>query len=294
MISTNDNMVMPVSPMMGYGNGCNDGFGNGGWGMWILLFLLFGMWGNNGWGNGFGGNGQLSYDFPWLMSGQNNINANTNNGFRDAMINDGINSIENSITSGFGNVQTALCSGFAGVNSSITGAQNSLSQQLYTNQIADMNQRFTDTLAQSNQMNNLAASLQNCCCENRAGLADVKYTIATENCADRQAISDGLRDVLAANTASTQRILDQLCQDKIDAKNDEIARLRQEVAMKDLAASQTAQNAFIAQGFSTEVDNLYNRLNSCPVSTVPVFGKQPIFTCGNNGVNYAGCGCGVA
>ena len=292
--TTTDNMVMPVSPMMGYGNGCNDGFGNGGWGMWILLFLIFGMWGNNGWGNGFGGNGQLSYDFPWLLNGQNNINANTNNGFRDAMINDGINSIENSITSGFGNVQTALCSGFAGVNSSITGAQNSLSQQLYTNQIADMNQRFSDTLAQTNQMNNLAAGLQNCCCENRAGLADIKYTIATENCADRQAISDGLRDVLAANTASTQRILDQLCQDKIDAKNDEIARLRQEVAMKDLAASQTAQNAFIAQGFSNEVDNLYNRLNSCPVSTVPVFGKQPIFTCGNNGVNYAGCGCGMA
>ena len=58
--------------------------------------------------------------------------------------------------------------------------------------------------------------------------------------------------------------------------------------MKDLAASQTAQNAFIAQGFSNEVDNLYNRLNSCPVSTVPVYGKQPIFTCGNQG-----CGCGM-
>ena len=295
MISTNDNMVMPVSPMMGYGNGNCGGFGNGDWGSWIILFLIFGLfggWGGNGFGGGYGNN-QLSYDFPWLLNGQNNINANTNNGFRDAMINDGINGIQNSITSGFGNVQTALCSGFAGVNSSITGAQNSLSQQLYTNQIADMNQRFTDTLTMNNQMNNLAAGLQNCCCENRAGLADVKYTIATENCADRQAISDGLRDILAANTASTQRILDQMCQDKIDSKNDEIARLRQEVAMKDLAASQTAQNAFIAQGFATEVDQLYNRLNSCPVSTVPVFGKQPIFTCGNNGVNYAGCGCGM-
>ena len=291
MISTNDNMVMPVSPMMGYGNGNCGGFGDG-WGSWILLFLLFGMWGGNGWGNGFGGNNQLGYDFPWLLNSNNRTVDAVTTGFDNAAIAGQLGDINGAITNGFANNATALCGGFANVNAAITGAQNSLSQQLYTNQIADMNQRFTDTLAQSNQMNNLAAGLQNCCCENRAGLADVKYTIATENCADRQAISDGLRDILAANTASTQRILDQMCQDKIDAKNDEIARLRQEVAMKDLAASQQAQNAFIAQGFSTEVDNLYNRLNSCPISTVPVFGKQPIFTCGNTG--YAGCGCGVA
>lgn len=291
--STDNGMFMPVAPAYMGGN-CNNGFG-GDWGEWIILFLIFGMFGNGGWGNGFGGygNNQLSYDFPWLLNGQNNINANTNNGFRDAMINDGINNIQNSITSGFANNATALCGGFAGVNATVNSAQNAIAQQLYTNQIADMNQRFTDVITQTNQMNNLAAGLQNCCCENRAGLADLKYTVATENCADRAAVADGIRDVIAANTASTQRILDQLCQDKIDAKNDEIARLRQEVAMKDLAASQTAQNAFIAQGFSNEVDSLYNRLNSCPVSTIPVFGKQPIFTCGNNGINYAGCGCGA-
>lgn len=291
MISTNDNMVMPVSPMMGYGNGNCGGFGDG-WGSWILLFLLFGMWGGNGWGNGFGGNNQLGYDFPWLMNGNNRTIDAVTTGFDNAALTSQLGDINGAITNGFANNATALCGGFANVNAAITGAQNSLSQQLYTNQIADMNQRFTDTLAQSNQMNNLAAGLQNCCCENRAGLADVKYTIATENCADRQVVSDGIRDLLAAQASSTQKILDQMCQDKIDAKNDEIARLRQEVAMKDLAASQQAQNAFIAQGFSTEVDNLYNRLNSCPISTVPVFGKQPIFTCGNTG--YAGCGCGVA
>lgn len=289
--TTTDNMVMPVSPMMGYGNGCNDGFGNGGWGMWILLFLLFGVWGNNGWGNGFGGNNQLSYDFPWLMSGQNNINANTNNGFRDAMINDGINGIQNSITSGFGNMQTALCSGFAGVNSSITGAQNSLSQQLYTNQIADMNQRFSDTLAQTNQMNGLAASLQNCCCENRASTQDLKYTLATEACATRTADATNTRDIIDSNTRGTQAILDKLCQLELDGYKRENDNLRSQLNEANRAASQTAQNLLIQQGFSTEVDNLYNRLNSCPISTVPIYGKQPIFTCGNNGMNYAGCGC---
>ena len=98
-----------------------------------------------------------------------------------------------------------------------------------------------------------------------------------------------MRDIIASQTAGTQRILDQLCQDKIDAKNDEIASLRQQLAMKDLSASQTAQNAFISQGFANEVDQLYNRLSNCPVPTVPVYGRQPIFTCSQNG---CGCGCG--
>ena len=58
--------------------------------------------------------------------------------------------------------------------------------------------------------------------------------------------------------------------------------------MQSLAASQTAQNAFISQGFANEVDALYNRLNTCPVPTTPVYGRTPIFTCNNNG---CGCGC---
>ena len=49
------------------------------------------------------------------------------------------------------------------------------------------------------------------------------------------------------------------------------------------------QNTLITQGFANEVDALYNRLNSCPVPSTPVYGKTPIFTCGNGG--YAGCGC---
>lgn len=294
MISTNDNMVMPVSPMMGYGNGNCDGFGNSGWGMWILLFLIFGLWGNNGWGNGFGGNNQLGYDFPWLLNANNRTMDAVTTGFDTVAIAGQLGDIHGAITNGFATNATALCSGFANVNSTVNSAQNAIAQQLYTNQISDLERSFANQTAVTGQMTNLAAGLQNCCCENRSNVADLKYTIANENCADRQVVSDGIRDLLAAQASSTQKILDQLCQDKIDAKNDEIARLRQEVAMKDLAASQTAQNAFIAQGFSTEVDNLYNRLNSCPVSTVPVFGKQPIFTCGNNGVNYAGCGCGVA
>lgn len=292
MISTTDNMVMPVSPMMGYGNG-NAGFG-GDWTMWLVLIILFCGWGNNGWGNGFGGNNQLGYDFPWLMNGNNRTIDAVTTGFDNAALTSQIGDIQGAITNGFANNATALCGGFSGVNATVNSAQNAIAQQLYTNQIADLERSFANQTAVTGQMTALANGLQNCCCENRAGLADIKYTIATENCADRQAISDGLRDVLAANTASTQRILDQLCQDKIDAKNDEIARLRQEVAMKDLAASQTAQNAFITQGLNSEVDALYNRLKNCPVPSQPVYGSQPIFTCPTNYYNNNGCGCGCS
>jgi hypothetical protein len=167
----------------------------------------------------------------------------------------------------------------AGTTAAVNGAQNAIAQQLYSNEIANLNRSFAEQTANTQGFTGV-----------NSGIADLRYTVATEACADRAAISDALKDVLAANTASTQRILDQLCADKLEAKNDEIANLRQQIAMKDLAASQTAQNAFIAQGFSNEVDQLYNRLNSCPVPTTPVYGRTPIFSCNQN----AGCGCGGA
>ena len=94
--------------------------------------------------------------------------------------------------------------------------------------------------------------------------------------------------MLINQTANTQRILDQLCSDKIDEKNDKIRDLERQLSMKDLQASQVAQNAFISQGFANEVDALYNRLANCPVPSTPVYGRTPIFTCPNNN----GCGCG--
>lgn len=300
MSLTDDNGVnatMLVSPTGGYMGG-NGGFGNsfgGDWGWIILLLLLAG----GGWGNGFGGGfggGMLGYDFPWLMNGQQGINNNVSDGFRDAQLHDSVTSVRDGISAlstqlcgCCGDIQNSLCNGFNGVNMSVNNAQNAIAQQLYTNQIADLNRSFDAQTATTAGMNAIGMSLQNCCCENRAGIADLKYTIATENCADRAAISDGIRDVIASQTAGTQRILDQLCQDKIDAKNDEIAQLRQQLNMADLRASQTAQNAFISQGFSNEVDALYNRLSNCPVPSTPVYGRTPIFTCNQN---QCGCNCG--
>jgi len=266
--STGNGFYMPVAPAYNGGNG--NGFGFGGDWAWILLLLV--LFGGNGWGNGFGG-GYGNDLYPW-MNQSNQING----GFRDQMLGTQINGIQSAITSGFGDVQNSLCSGFAGVNATINGAQNAMSQQMYANQIADLQQSFA-----------LQSQLAQCCCDNRAAVSDLKYTVATENCADRAAVSDGIRDVITAQTANTQAILDKLCALELDGYKRENDQLRTQLNMANLSASQTAQNAFISQGFANEVDALYNRLSSCPIPSTPVYGRTPIFTC--NGQN-TGCGCG--
>ena len=262
MVSNNE-MVMPVTPM--YGGGGNGGFGGygGDWGWIILLLLLAG----GGWGNGFGGfggGGALAADGAMLYPWMNQADITTS-GFQNAATNSAIASLQNSVTSGFGDVQTALCGGFAGVNANISNgfAQAEIGEN--ARQMANMQQLF-----------GIQSSLQNCCCENRASIADVKYTIASEACQSR-----------ATSTANTQAILDKLCQLELDSKNDRISDLERQLTKADLAASQAAQNTLITKGFSDEVDALYNRLSNCPVPSTPVYGRTPIFTCNQNT-----CGCG--
>lgn len=257
---------MPVMPMYG-NNGGGFGFGND-WAWIILLLLAFG----GGWGMGGFGGGAWGMDglYPWLNNSQN-----INGGFRDQMLNTTLTGIQNSVTSGFGDVATQLCGGFAGVNASINGAQNTLAQQLYTNQIADMERSF-------------AAQTQaaDCCCKTQTNIADLKYTVATENCADRQVVSDGIRDLLAATQAQTQTILNQLCQDKIEAKNDTIAQLRSELLYARGQASQDVQTAAIQAGqraLANEVEQ-YVAPKAVPAYIV----ANP--ACCNQGY---GCGCGA-
>ena len=155
----------------------------------------------------------------------------------------------------------------ASIISGINGIQNTLSDA---------------AVARCNNTATLLQALNTIGADNRLGIADLKYTVATENCADRQALSDGLRDVIASNTANTQAILDKLCQQEIDAKNDLIATLRSQLSMADLKASQIAQTAELRAGQVAEVDALYNRLSNCPVPSTPVYGRTPIFTCSGN------------
>ena len=206
-------MYMPVAPA-GYGGGFGNNFGGDGW--WIILLLLFA---GGGWGNGWGGN-----------NGGGFMAADFQRGFDQSAVMTGVAGLQNSVTSGFGDLQTALCGGFAGVNAAIANgfAQNEIANN--SRQIADMQQQFA-----------LQQQLSQCCCENRLATANLTAVVQQENCADRAAIQDGLRDIIVNQTANTQRILDMMCQDKIDAKNEQIVALQNSLNMANLAASQAQQ-----------------------------------------------------
>ena len=320
----NFNVSMPVQPMGGgyggysypmaypvmpYSGGFGGGFGDNFGGDWIILFLFAmmfgggwgGMGGFGGWGGGFGN----MFEFPWLLNGQNMINANTNSGFNQAATQSALGDLSNAVTSGFGDVQlgiasvnqnicqsagqiqNSMCQGFNGVTNAVTGAQNALAQQMYSNEIANLNRSFAEQTANTQGFNSVQSQLAQNGYNQAAGTADLKYTIATEACNSK-----------AANTANTQAILDKLCQleldnykNQVDAKNDQIAQLRQEVLYARGQASQVDQTARILAGQAAEIDGVYNRLKNCPVNTVPVYGNQPIFTCPQSTNNY-GCGCG--
>ena len=247
------------------GNRNDGGFGDMGSGWWlILLFLIFG----NGWGNGYGGgNGGAGGLYPWM-----NQTETINDGFRDQMLNSNITSIRDGITG----IQTQLCNGFSDV------------------QMSAMNSAFGLQSAINAGVNGLQSQLAQCCCDNRLATCQTQNIIQSESAATRFADANNTRDIIQSQSNGTQAILDKLFQLELDgvkaqveAKNDRIADLQRQLSEANLSASQTAQNAFIQQGFSNEVDALYNRLNSCPVPTTPVYGRTPIFTCNQN----QGCGC---
>ena len=276
-------MVMPVAPM--YGGGYGNGFGNfGGDGWWIILLILAC---NGGWGGfgGFGGMGGFPADgamlYPWMKQAQI-----TTDGFRDQMINGNVTSIRDAV----GNLSTQLCNTGSDIQMALATGFAGVEQGANARQMADMNQNFALQTAILQGFNGVQAQQAECCCENRLGIANLGSDIAREAFATRTNDTQNTQAILNTINGGIQSIKDQLCQDKIDAKNDEIANLRQQVAMKDLAAAQTAQNAFISNGFANEVDQLYNRLSNCPVPTTPVYGRTPIFTCNSN--NSCGCGCG--
>ena len=252
---TGNGFYMPVAPAYaGNNNGGFGGWGDGGW--WILLLFILlgnGNWGNNGMGGGFGGGRGL---YPWMNQAQL-----TTDGFQNQLLNDNITSIRDGV---FG-LSTQLC--------------NSFSQA----EIADNARQ----MANMQQMFGLQSALQDCCCENRLATANQTATILAENCADRAAISEGVRDIIESGNRNNQAILDKLCQLELSGKQDRINELERQLTMANLSASQIAQTAQIQRGQVAEVDALYQRLKDCPVPCQPVYGSQPIFT----GPGNSGCGC---
>jgi len=250
-------VVMPVSPMGGMGN--FGGFG-GDWGSLIVLFLIAGMFG--GWGGfgGFGGgNAAVDGTFPWLLAANNNTNSAVTGGFDHAATQAQLGDIQSAITSGFSGVEVASC------NRAMDAMQTA-----YNNQIAGMNQSFANQQALNAQLGGIEMQLQNCCCDNRAAIASLGADVAREACADRNAVSQALSQVIASNTANTQRILDQMYQDKLDAKNEQILALQTQVNMLNLAASQNAQTAQLIADNTAQTQYIVNRVAPYPIPAYTV------------------------
>ena len=255
----------------------NNGWGGGDGSWWLIVLFLFALMGN-GWGNGFGGYGNGGA-VPYIGA-----TADVQRGFDQSAIMSSLNSLATGQCNQTATLQNAITQGQIASMQGFNGIQNQLCNCCF-----DMSNAVNGGVAalQNTMMQNEMAR-QNCCCETKQAISDLKYTIATENCADRQAISDGIRDVITNQTANTQAILDKLCQQEIDAKNETIANLRTQLNMQNLAASQTAQTAAILANNAAQTQALEQYLNPAPI---PAYVVQNPNCCANNG---CGCGCGIA
>lgn len=229
----------------------NNGFGNfGGDGaFWLLVLFLFGF-NNGGWGNGgFGGNDL----YPWV-----NQSNQINDGFRDQMMNSTINGIQSAVTNGFAQAEASA----------------------NARQVADMNQNFSNQMGIMQGFNNIGM-----------GIAGLGADVAREACSDRQAVSEALMGVTAQNNQNTNAIINamntgfqnlqnQNYQDKIDAKDTEIANLRTQLNMQNLAASQAAQTAQLIADNTAQTQYIVNRVAPYPTPSYTV--PNPFYGCGCN------------
>ncbi len=287
-----------------------DGLGGDNGILWLLLFILIGGFGNRGYGGaGAGGVGGNEL-YPWLNNAEN-----INGGFRDQMIQTTLQGIQTQgqslatqlcnccgdmqmalangfagvnlgLSNGFAGVNQALCNGFNGTNMTLLEGFNNVEQGANQRQMANMQTQFGMQTAMMQGFTGSQAQTAQLASDVQLGMANQTATMLAEHCQDR-----------AASAANTQRILDKLCdlelqgaRQQLDDERRANAALQNQLNMANLAASQAAQNAFIQQGFANEVDALYNRLNTCPVPSMPVYGRTPIFTC----QGQSPCGCMAA
>lgn len=263
----------------------NGGFLSGDDGiLYLLLFMMFGGgWyrgGNNGSGAGSVGGDML---YPWINQAQTQWQ--------------GTSDIMQMLFNLTNSMQQLVSSGFFAQETSNNARQIANMQQLFGIQ-SDMNQGFNaQNIAMLQGFNALQAAQADCCCENRLATANQTATLLAEHCADRNALQMATRDIIDNQNRSGQMIMDKLCQLELDGVRAELAnerrendRLRQDNIISKFIESQTGQTATLTAGQMNAVDSLYNRLQSCPIQTEPIFGRQSIFTCPQN--NNFGCGCG--
>lgn len=189
----------------------------------------------------------------WNGNGNTGTNADVQRGFDQQSVMSGINGLTATVSNGFANAEVSRCNTQANLMT---------------------------------QLNTIAMNQQNCCCDTRESIADLKYTIATENCSDRAALNDGVRDIIAANNASTQAILDKLCQQEIDNLKAENANLQTQINLANLQSSQANQTAKILADNAAQTVALEQYLNPTPI---PAYMVQNPNCCTTT--PYNGCGC---
>lgn len=259
----------------GYRNGDDGMWGNGAWWIIILFLFCFNGWGGNGWGNGANGSGYQG----------TTTREELTYGFDVSDIKSGINSLQTGLCNGFAGVNNNLLTGFAGVTETLNGNARTLQSDISNLGMNAMQNTFgitqainADTIANmqntnalSQQLNNMAATNAQCCCENKnlitSSFADLNYNLASQACQNRQVVNEGVRDIIDNTNASMRSILDFLVQDKIETLTTENATLKGQI-------SQNLQNAYL-------IDQLSSK------APIPAYVVQNPYA----GTNYTGCGC---
>lgn len=264
-------LTMPVEPA-GSGNNNGGGFGWGGDGaFWIIILFLFAFCGWGGGYGGFGGGGANSPGLQGLVT-----RADINEGFAMNNLQSGINAIQqgicdatyaltNTMNSGFNTMQMGMMQGFNGVQAQIC---------------------------------NLGAQLAQCCCDIRASVQDVKYEMAQSTCNITNQMNSNARDVIENQNNNARALLDKLCQMEYNGLNDKYQAAMAENQALRFAASQTAQNSFIAANQSAQTAEIIRRLGAdCPTPAYVVQPPTPVnfptnccgqFTGWGNGCNQCG------
>ena len=215
------------------GNGWGEGFGSGWW--IILLFLFaFGGWGNGGF---FGG-------------GANGVTADVGYNFDMHDISSGVRDLASSVSNGFYGLNTSLLTGLSNTQTQIANSGFETVQAVNAGTVASMQ----NTNAIQSQIAANAAMQQMECCNTRndinGGFATLNYNLATEACADRNAISNAARDIVDNANNNTRAILDFLVQDRITALTTENQALKGQI-------SQSEQNAYLINALRPAAEPAY-------------------------------------
>ena len=199
----------------------------------------------------------------------------------------GINTLNSNVQNGFAGTQQSICSGNAAITQAVTNGFANAEIANNARQMADMNQNFASQTAITAGINGLAGQLAQCCCDNRLATANLNSTILSENCADRAALNDATRDIIASQNAGFQSIKDMMCQNQIDSLQREVNAKDIQLAMATLKADGIANREAILTNNDAQTATLIRTLDPTPIPAYPA--QYPSFNNGWGGCNNC-CG----